>query len=96
MRTSYVAFGVLAMIGAGACKRDFIAIPAGPQELVLHGVLNPSDTMQVVLIERTLTGTVTTPLGDAIVRVDRLRESVEWRDERRRGARAPRCGWCGP
>lgn len=62
MRTSYVAFGVLAMIGAGACKRDFIAIPAGPQELVLHGVLNPSDTMQVVLIERTLTGTVTTPL----------------------------------
>ena len=47
---------------AGACKRELVSIPAGPQELVIHGVLNPADTMQIVLIERTLTGAVATPI----------------------------------
>lgn len=47
---------------AGACKRELISIPSGPQELVIHGVLNPADTMQLVLIERTITGAVATPL----------------------------------
>jgi hypothetical protein len=46
----------------GACKRELINIPAPPAELVVHGVLNPADTMQIVLIERTLTGAVYTPL----------------------------------
>lgn len=46
-----------------ACKRELISIPAGPQELVLHGVLNPADTMQIVLIERTITGAVATPIA---------------------------------
>jgi hypothetical protein len=46
----------------GACKRELVSIPAGPQELVIHGVLNPADTMQIVLIERTLTGAVATPI----------------------------------
>jgi hypothetical protein len=45
-----------------ACKRELVSIPAGPQELVIHGVLNPADTMQIVLIERTLTGAVATPI----------------------------------
>lgn len=50
------------LVLAIACKRELIDIPAGPQELVLHGVLNPADTMQIVLIERTITGAVSTPI----------------------------------
>src|SRR3954471_17939988 len=47
---------------AAGCKRELIDIPANPEQLVLHGVLNPSDTMQIVLIERTLTGASWTPI----------------------------------
>src|SRR4051812_36794203 len=61
LRTRRVAL-VLFALGAAACKRELINIPAGPAELVLHGVLNPSDTMQIVLIERTLTGGASTPI----------------------------------
>ena len=50
------------MLLVGGCKRELINIPAGPQELVIHGVLNPADTMQIVLIERTLSGAVGTPM----------------------------------
>jgi hypothetical protein len=49
-------------LAAAACKRELMTIPAGPQQLVVHGVLNPADTMQIVLIERTLTGAVATPI----------------------------------
>jgi hypothetical protein len=52
---------LLALVGV-ACARELINIPAGPEELVLHGVLNPSDTMQIVLIERTVTGAKHTPI----------------------------------
>jgi hypothetical protein len=62
LRTRRVASLGLALTCLGACKRDWISIPAGPQQLVLHGVLSPADTMQIVLLERTLTGTVTTPI----------------------------------
>jgi hypothetical protein len=61
LRTRRVALALFAL-GAAACKRELINIPAGPAELVLHGVLNPSDTMQIVLIERTLTGGASTPI----------------------------------
>jgi hypothetical protein len=49
-------------LAASACKRELITIPANPEQLVVHGVLNPADTMQIVLIERTLTGAVATPI----------------------------------
>ena len=50
------------MTVVAGCKRELVNIPAGPQELVLHGVLNPADTMQIVLIERTLSGAIGTPI----------------------------------
>ena len=62
MRISRGVSVIIVLAFLSACKRDWISIPAGPQQLVLHGVLNPADTMQIVLIERTLTGTVTTPI----------------------------------
>jgi hypothetical protein len=61
LRTSRVAIALLTLAAAG-CKRELITIPATPEQLVVHGVLNPADTMQIVLIERTLTGAVGTPV----------------------------------
>jgi hypothetical protein len=55
------ALGLLAL--GGGCKRDWIYIPAQPSQLVVHGVLNRVDTMQLVLIERTLSGEVGVPLA---------------------------------
>lgn len=52
---------LLGMTAFGGCKRELIEIPSAPAQLVVHGVLNPADTMQIVLIERTLTGAVYTP-----------------------------------
>jgi hypothetical protein len=54
--------GTLAVCSLAACKGDWIEIPALPTELVVHGVLTPLDTMQIVLLERTLTGAVSTPV----------------------------------
>lgn len=54
--------GLCLLLLAAACAREIVNIPAGPQELVLHGVLNPADTMQIVLIERTVTGAAHTPI----------------------------------
>jgi hypothetical protein len=61
LRISGAVVPLLLVMGV-ACERELIDIPAGPQQLVVHGVLNPADTMQIVLIERTLTGAVGTPI----------------------------------
>src|SRR4051812_7343645 len=55
---------VRALVGAStlaavcACDLEKIAIPAPPKVLSLHGVLSASAPSQVVLLERTLNGTV--------------------------------------
>ena len=62
MRTSRATIALVAIAALAGCKREWIGIPAPPTQLVVHGVLNRVDTMQIVLVERTLNGSVTTPL----------------------------------
>jgi hypothetical protein len=53
---------VLLVVGAtaamSACELEKIAIPAPPKVLALHGVLSATAPSQVVLLERTLNGTI--------------------------------------
>lgn len=44
---------------ASACQFDAVSVPSGRERPVVHSVLNPWATEQVVLLERTLTGRVT-------------------------------------
>ncbi|MEP6494885.1 MAG: DUF4249 family protein [bacterium] len=44
-----------------ACELATVTVPKTAPSVVVHGVLNPSATTQVVLLERTLTGAVTIP-----------------------------------
>ena len=47
-----------AMLGALACTFDERAIAVAPTQVVVHSVLDPSASQQVVLVERTLSGSV--------------------------------------
>ena len=42
----------------GACELNSIEVPTTASQVVVHGVLNPSATSQIILLERTLTGEV--------------------------------------
>ncbi|MDB4874600.1 MAG: hypothetical protein JWM41_1046 [Gemmatimonadetes bacterium] len=44
-----------------ACDLGTITVPKTAPTVVVHGVLNPNSTSQVVLVEQTLTGTITIP-----------------------------------
>ncbi|HTE47659.1 MAG TPA: hypothetical protein VK636_20625, partial [Gemmatimonadaceae bacterium] len=44
-----------------ACELGTVTIPKTAPRVVVHGVLNPNATSQVVLLERTLTGAATIP-----------------------------------
>ena len=44
-----------------ACDLGTINVPKTAASVVVHGVINPNFTQQVVLVERTLTGEVTVP-----------------------------------
>ncbi len=59
-RAVVVTMAVVATLAA-ACEIGKIAIPTTAPTLVVHAVLNPNFTSQVVLLERTLTGTITIP-----------------------------------
>lgn len=52
------AVAAAALLAAG-CKFNEITIPETAPAIVVHAVLNPALLMQVVLVERTLTGAVT-------------------------------------
>ena len=51
--------GVVVIAVGSACQFDTITVPNGEERPVVHAVLNPWATEQVVLLERTLTGRVT-------------------------------------
>ena len=50
---------IVATAVASACQFDATSVPAGRERPVVHAVLNPWASEQVVLLERTLTGRVT-------------------------------------
>jgi hypothetical protein len=50
---------VAAAIVLAGCQFEAVTIPSGIDRPVVHGVLNPWATDQIVLVERTLTGRVT-------------------------------------
>src|SRR4051812_27874604 len=47
-----------------ACELDTVNVPRTAADVVVHGVLNPSAANQVILVERTLTGT--TNINDSL------------------------------
>jgi len=47
-----------ALIVVGACELETVSVPKTTPSVVVHAVLNPSASEQVVLVERTLTGAV--------------------------------------
>jgi hypothetical protein len=51
----------MALCVAGACELGTVDVPATKPGVVVHGVLNPSASSQVVLLERTLTGAIDIP-----------------------------------
>lgn len=53
--------GLLALCIATACELDKVAVQQTEAGVVVHGVLNPNASSQVILLERTLTGAVTIP-----------------------------------
>jgi hypothetical protein len=56
---------VLTAVGLGACEIEKVGIPPTEPRIALHGVLSATATTQVVLLERTRTGTVASfDLGD--------------------------------
>lgn len=52
---------LLALCIATACELDTVAVGQTKAGVVVHGVLNPNASTQVILLERTLTGAVTVP-----------------------------------
>lgn len=58
---SRTALAVFLVALLGACELATVNIPKTTPTVVVHGVLNPSAPNQVILVERTLTGTVNVP-----------------------------------
>lgn len=56
-----VAAGIAMTILVTACELGTVDVPRTTPTVVVHGVLNPSSSTQVVLLERTLTGTKNIP-----------------------------------
>ena len=53
---------LLGVIAVAGCKREIVEIPEGTPVLVVHGILNVTEpTRQLVLIERSMTGTTSRP-----------------------------------
>ena len=50
-----------AAVLAAACELATVSVPATTPRVVVHAVLNPSASSQIVLVERTLTGSVRVP-----------------------------------
>jgi hypothetical protein len=59
MRGGFVVACVVLAATACTFDRQVIAVPVS--QVVVHGVLDPGDTLVDVLVERTLTGTITVP-----------------------------------
>jgi hypothetical protein len=59
VRTTLLGLAAVAMLTA--CELGTTTIPKTAPSLVVHAVINPNFTSQVVLLERTLTGTITIP-----------------------------------
>ena len=53
--------GACAVVAVSACTFDVRTIAVPPSEVVVHGVLDPADTLVAVLVERSLSGAVTVP-----------------------------------
>jgi hypothetical protein len=53
--------GVLLLLAASGCTFDQQVIAVAPPQIVVHAVLDPNASIQEVLVERTLTGTVNVP-----------------------------------
>ncbi len=51
--------GACAIVAVSACTFDVKTIAVPPSEVVVHGVLDPADTLVDILVERTLSGAVT-------------------------------------
>jgi hypothetical protein len=56
-----VAAGIAMTVLVTACELGTVDVPRTTPTVVVHGVLNPSSSTQVVLLERTLTGTKNIP-----------------------------------
>ncbi|MBL0940438.1 MAG: DUF4249 family protein [Gemmatimonadaceae bacterium] len=59
-RLHWMVLVVTVALSVGGCVFDRITLPSGPPTLVVHGVLNPGVSDQVVLVERSLTGAIST------------------------------------
>ena len=57
--TRIVPLALLTVALASACQFDAITVPNGRERPVVHAVLNPWSSEEVILLERTLTGRVT-------------------------------------
>lgn len=55
------SLALLAALASSACQLETVSVPPTTPSVVVHAVLNPSATSQVVLLERTLTGAVQVP-----------------------------------
>ena len=60
-RRRVLALALGAAAGAAACDLGTVTVPQTAPKIVVHAVLNASAPTQVVLVERTLTGTITIP-----------------------------------
>jgi hypothetical protein len=56
-----LAGAIVATLFVTACELATVTVPRTTPTVVVHAVLNPSATTQVVLLERTLTGAATVP-----------------------------------
>ena len=54
---------LLALVAVSACELGTVAVPQSTPKVVVHAVLNPSATEQIVFLEQTLSGAPGTP-GD--------------------------------
>lgn len=60
-RRALLGAALVAAALAAACDLGTVTVPRTAPSIVVHGVLNASAPNQVVLVERTLTGTITIP-----------------------------------
>ena len=58
-RRRIAPLALLVVATVGACQFDAITVPNGRERPVVHAVLNPWSSEEVILVERTLTGRVT-------------------------------------
>lgn len=54
----WLTLSIAMLLALAGCEFDRTSIPTGQSRPVVHAVLNPGETEQVILVERTLTGTV--------------------------------------